>query len=123
MEEDVGTVWKARVTSWMDILEGALGKDGGGVSPSSDLTSCKVKGNAVKSSAIPSSELTGCSPALLEVCDQTAFRCSGSGARAGDSFALKLIDDLVQEADAWCVGGVTRTRSGCFNKVSHRDAI
>lgn len=57
-EDEDGTCWKARVTSYEDIRDGADEPDGGGVSPSSDFTSCNVNGIAVKSSAIPSSELT-----------------------------------------------------------------
>lgn len=37
--EEAGTCWNARVTSCRDILDGALGSEGGGVSPSSDFTS------------------------------------------------------------------------------------
>jgi hypothetical protein len=86
LEDDGGTCWNARVTSCSDIREGAVEPVGGGVSPSSDFTSCSVNGNAVKSSAMPSKELTACTLALSEACDQTALRCSGSGARAGESF-------------------------------------
>ena len=56
--DEEGTCWKARVTSCSDIREGTVDVDGGGVSPSSDLTSCNVNGIAVKSSAIPSREFT-----------------------------------------------------------------
>lgn len=56
-DEDVGTFWKAFVTSWRDMRDVAGGRAGGGVSPSSDLTSCIE--NGIRSSAIPSSELTG----------------------------------------------------------------
>lgn len=96
--DDVGTCWNARVTSWSDILDGTFAADvGGGVSPSSDLTSCNVNGRAVRSSAMPSREFTACTKALSEGCDQTAFRCSGSGALAGDSLAdEKLKGDFVQ---------------------------
>ena len=79
------------------MREGAVGRDGGGVSPSSDLTSCRVNGRAVRSSAIPSKEFTGCNPALLEVWDQTALRCSGSGALAGESLIGRITDDRVHE--------------------------
>lgn len=37
--EEVGTCWNARVTSWRDIFEATAALVGGGVSPSSDLTS------------------------------------------------------------------------------------
>lgn len=73
-----GTCWKARVTSESDIREGAVG---GGVSPSSDFTSCRVNGTVVKSSAIPSRELTDGISSLFSDFDHTIFRCSGSGAR------------------------------------------
>ena len=68
------------------MREDAEGIEGDGVSPSSDLTSCKVNGSAVKSSAIPSSEFTAGKPGLFEVCDHTALRCSGSGPLAVGSF-------------------------------------
>lgn len=97
------------MTSWRDIRDGAEGIEGGGVSPSSDLTSCKVKGKAVKSSAIPSSEFTVCNPALLEVCDHTAFKCSGSGPRAGLSLRERLMELLAQEFDLCCCVGVVST--------------
>lgn len=84
-EEDDGTCWKARVTSYADILAHGPEPEGGGVSPPSDLTSCSEKGTPVRSSAMPLSELMGCMCALSGVCDHTAFKCSGSGARAGDS--------------------------------------
>lgn len=47
--------------------------------PSSDFTSCKLKGTTARSSDIPSSELT---PGFKSAdgCDHTALRCSGSGA-------------------------------------------
>ena len=82
---DDGTCWNARVTSCRDIRDGAAELVGGGVSPSSDFTSCSVNGSPVRSSAMPSRELTGCTGSLSEACDQTALRCSGSGARAGES--------------------------------------
>lgn len=78
---------------------GPLGRLGGGVSPSSDLTSWIVKGSAVRSSAMPSRELTGRSPALFGGCDQTALRCSGSGARAGESLSGRFMDDLAHDAE------------------------
>lgn len=95
--DEVGTCWNARVTSWSDILDGTFATEvGGGVSPSSDLTSCNVNGRAVRSSAMPSREFTACTRVLSEGCDHTAFRCSGSGALAGDSFAdEKLKGDFV----------------------------
>jgi hypothetical protein len=99
LDDDDGTCWKARVTSCNDIRDAAIEVDGGGVcpraSPSSDLTSCKVNGKAVRSSAMPSSEFTAGSLALSEAWDQTALRCSGSGARAGDSLIGKLNGALV----------------------------
>lgn len=52
-DEGVGTCWNARVTSCSDIRDGPWDVVGGGVSPSSDLTSCKVNGTEVRSSAIP----------------------------------------------------------------------
>lgn len=96
--DEVGTCWNARVTSWSDILDGTFAAEvGGGVSPSSDLTSCNVNGRAVRSSAMPSREFIACTRALSEGCDQTAFKCSGSGALAGDSLAdEKLKGDFVQ---------------------------
>ena len=61
--------------------------EGGGVAPSSDLTSCIEKGTPERSSAIPFREFTGWICALSEGCDQSALRCSGSGALEGISFA------------------------------------
>ena len=79
LTEGVGTCWNARVTSYEDILD-KPGPDGGGVPPSSDLTSWIVNGTAVRSSAMPLRELTEGKAALSEAWDQTALRCSGSGA-------------------------------------------
>ena len=59
LDDGEGTCWNARVTSYEDILVHGPELDGGGVSPSSDLTSCSVKGTPVRSSAMPLSELTG----------------------------------------------------------------
>lgn len=50
----------------------------------SDFTSCNVKGTAVKSSAMLFKLFTAGSGSLLEGCDHIAFRCWGSGTRAGD---------------------------------------
>ena len=67
-----------------------------------------VNGKAVKSSAIPSKEFTAGAGSLPAACDQTALRCSGSGALAGDSFMEKFFDHGVpNEADA----GVRSDRS------------
>lgn len=65
LTEDVGTCWNARVTSYEDILD-KPGPDGGGVPPSSDLTSWIVNGTAVRSSAIPSKEFTEGKAALSD---------------------------------------------------------
>ena len=76
------------MTSKADILDGVgEGLTGGGVPPSSDLTSCIVNGTAARSSEIPSSELTLGFRSDVDGCDHTALRCSGSGARAAISFA------------------------------------
>lgn len=80
----VGTCWNARVTSESDIREGAVG---GGVSPPSDLTSWRLNGTFVRSSAMPFSEFTDGNGSSPPDFDQTILRCSGSGAREGDSFA------------------------------------
>lgn len=59
---------------------------------------------------MPFNELTGGFCVLSEVWDHTAFRCSGSGAREGDSFNPKAFGDF----DHWdaklvvCWGGVDR---------------
>ena len=58
-DEDTGTCWNARVTSYADILVQGPELDGGGVSPLSDLTSCSENGTLVRSSAILFNELTG----------------------------------------------------------------
>jgi len=91
-----GTCWNARVTSCKDIREGPepLATVGGGVSPSSDLTSCNMNGTDGKSSAMPSSEFTTGTSAFSDVCDHNNFSCSGSGCRTGDSFT-KLFVQLV----------------------------
>lgn len=92
--DDVGTCWKALVTSWMDIRDGAEGKEGEGVVPSPDFTSGNTKGKGVRSSAMPSNELTVFMSLLLGGWDQTAFKCSGSGARDGESLTGKVSVDL-----------------------------
>lgn len=90
--EDAGTCWKALVTSLSDILNVPVGGGSGGVPPS-DLTSCIVKGcKAVKSSAIPSREFDAEMSALSDACDQTAFKCSGSGARAAEPLERIALD-------------------------------
>lgn len=55
--------------------------------PSSDFTSWRVNGKEVKSSAMPSRELTGRNSALSDGpgCDHRAFRCSGTGSLDVDS--------------------------------------
>lgn len=53
------------MTSYEDILD-KPGPDGGGVPPSSDLTSWIVNGTAVRSSAIPSKEFTEGKAALSD---------------------------------------------------------
>jgi len=60
---------------------------------------------------MPSRELTECTRALSEACDQTALRCSGSGARAGKSLTEKLSGDFVHPALVDWDGGVIGTRS------------
>ena len=114
VDDDDGTCWNARVTSCRDIRDGAAAVVGGGVSPSSDFTSCRVNGSPVRSSAMPSSELTACTLALSEACDHTALRCSGSGARAGESLTGKPIGDFVHAALADWEGGVIGGRSVCI---------
>jgi len=105
-----GTCWNARVTSESDIREGAVG---GGVSPSSDLTSWRLNGTFVRSSAMPSNELTEGNGSFPPDFDHTILRCSGSGAREGDSFIWYVRGDFVQVPLACCCGGVTGTVSGC----------
>ena len=92
-----GTCWNARVTSCKDIREGPEPFDtvGGGVSPSSDLTSGNMNGTDGKSSVIPSSEFTPGTSAFSDVCDHNNLSCSGSGCRTGDSFT-KLFVQLVE---------------------------
>lgn len=104
-----GTCWNVRLTSEADMRKGAVG---GGVSPSSDLTSWRLNGTFVRSSAMAFSEFTegdGSSPPDF---DHTILRCSGSGAREGDSFALNVRGDLVQVPVACGCGGVIGTISG-----------
>jgi len=72
-----------------------------------------VNGKEVRSSAIPSSEFTTGAGSLSAACDQTALRCSGSGALAGESLVEKLSGDfdhgVPNDADA----GVRSERSVC----------
>lgn len=110
-----GTCWNARVTSESDIREGTVG---GGVSPPSDLTSWRLNGTFVRSSAMPFNEFTegsGSSPPDL---DHTILRCSGSGAREGDSFARYVRGGLVQVPLACGCAGVTGIVSGCGRVIS-----
>ena len=111
-----GTCWNARVTSERDIREGPVG---GGVSPSSDLTSWRLNGTFVRSSAMPSSELTEGNGSFDPDFDHTILRCSGSGAREGDSFTWYVRGDFVQVPLACCCGGVIGTVSGCHTVISN----
>ena len=100
-----GTCWNERVTSCKDIRDGPLEVGGleavgGGVSPSSDFTSCRVNGTEGRSSAIPFSELTAGTSAFEDVCAQRSFKCSGSGARAEESLIEKEAGGFVHEAKA-----------------------
>ena len=106
-DDDAGTCWKARVTSYADILDHGPGAAGGGVAPSSDLTSCIEKGTVVRSSAIPFNEFTGWFCALSNGDDHTAFRCSGSGALEGDSLSLNAFGDFdhCEDNDDWICDG------------------
>lgn len=109
--EEVGTCWKALVTSWIDIFEGIAELVGGGVSPPSDLTSWIVNGRAVRSSAIPSSEFTAGIGSLSAACDHTAFKCSGSGALAGESLGVKFSGDFVHDGPNDADAGFSSERS------------
>lgn len=104
MDEDeddgVGTCWNARVTSCNDIRDGPWDVVGGGVSPSSDLTSCSVNGTEVRSSAIPWREFTAGSSAFEDVCDQRSLRCSGSGGLAGESFMDMAPEEFVHDEES-----------------------
>jgi hypothetical protein len=111
-----GTCWNARVTSESDIREGAVG---GGVSPSSDLTSWRLNGTFVRSSAIPSNELTEGNASFAPDFDHTILRCSGSGAREGDSFIRYMRGDFVQVPLACCCGGVIGAVWGYRRAVSN----
>jgi hypothetical protein len=66
---DGGATGPGETTAW-----------GGGVLPSSDLTSCSVKGIAVRSSAMFFREFPDGASALSAVCIQTALTRSESGA-------------------------------------------
>ena len=111
-----GTCWNARVTSESDIREGAVG---GGVSPSSDFTSWRLNGTFVRSSAMPSNELTEGNGSFVPDLDHTILRCSGSGAREGDSFIRYARGDFVQVPFACCCGGVIGAVSGCSRVISN----
>lgn len=91
-EDDVGgTSWKLRATSCWDILDGGF-EFGGGVSPSSDLTSGTTKGTGTRSSPIFSNELIDGASLALGSCDHKAFRCSGLGLMTfGDHDRLDVI--------------------------------
>jgi hypothetical protein len=66
------------------------------VLPSSDLTSCKVKGIAVRSSWMFFKELPdGVSP-MSEVCNHTAFTSSDSGSFDGEPRTENAKGDLPQ---------------------------
>lgn len=93
VEELTGTCWKARVTSCRDIREGPE-VGGWDVNPSSTFISGGVKGTG--SSMIPSNEFIVRRPTLSGFCDQTAFKCSGSGRRTGDSLTGRFNDARVQ---------------------------
>jgi len=60
---------------------------------------------------MPSRELTECTRALSEACDQTALRCSGSGARAGESLTGNFSGGFVHAAFLDWEGGVIEARS------------
>lgn len=70
-----------------------------------------VKGRAVRSSAIPSNEFTAGIDSLSAACDHTAFRCSGSGALAGESLGAKFSGDFVQDGPNDADAGVSSERS------------
>ena len=115
-----GTCWNARVTSESDIREGTVG---GGVSPSSDLTSWRLNGTFVRSSAMPFNEFTdgnGSSPPDL---DHTILRCSGSGAREDDSFARYVRGDFVRVPLACGCCGTIGAASSCRRTISNVNAI
>ena len=111
-----GTCWNARVTSESDIREGAVG---GGVSPSSDLTSWRLNGTFVRSSTMPSNELTEGNGSFPPDFDHTILRCSGSGAREGDSFTWYVRGDFVQAPLVRCRGGVIGTVSNCRRVINN----
>lgn len=104
------------MTSESDIREGAVG---GGVSPSSDLTSWRLNDTFVRSSAMPSNELTEGNGSFAPDFDHTILRCSGSGAREGDSFTLYVRGDFVQVPFACCSGGVIGFVSGYRGGISN----
>jgi hypothetical protein len=93
------------VTSCKDIREGPGPFElvGGGVSPSSDLTSCNMNDTDGKSSAIPSREFTPGTLAFSDVCDHNSLSCSGSGFRTGESFTRPF----VQPVEVGGVNGVS----------------
>lgn len=70
-----------------------------------------VKGTAAKSSAIASREFLDDESVLFNGCDQTAFRCSGSGCRDGDSLTENDRGDFVHGLTEAEGGGVMITRS------------
>ena len=120
-DEGVGTCWNARCASATDmrVMEVALCVEddivAGGVSPSSDFISCIVKDRGVGSSAMPCSEFPDGLPSLSNVCDQTCFKCSGSGACLdGELIIGKLSGDWPQAADNTGVFGAS---PACVNSI------
>ena len=66
-----------------------------------------MKGIDGRSSAIPLSEFEVLPAGRPEAWDQTAFKCSGSGALlAGESFKEKVKGDLPHAELEWVDGGV-----------------
>jgi hypothetical protein len=109
----VGTVWNARVTSAADIREGVAA--GGGVPvPSSDLTSCKVKGTEVISSAMFFREFAATTFEPAGTCDHTALRKSGSGSLA----EVSLTGDVVVVAFLLPVSTVAEVIGAAYDTIS-----
>lgn len=77
-----------------------------------------VKGTAAKSSAIASREFLDDESVLFNGCDQTAFRCSGSGCRDGDSLTENDRGDFVHGLTEAEGGGVMITRSSYKQVIS-----
>ncbi len=64
-----------------------------------------------------SNELIDGGSALFEVCDHTALRCSGTGAREGESFNDNALGDFGHGALIVTRGGLIGAMEGCKHSM------